>query len=184
MDTDGILHFQAVVLDDEADAWTDARLADVVTALGEMGLSLATELDQPGETIEEDSPPIVFSGSAGDFELNCDDSGGWRWDTPYSTLMKGRHSNRPEAIKELVGAVQAVLEVATPYFGCTWYNTQGSPLWMRGSDPFVAQSGAALEFFGRRYLDTHRGGKPFPSPGSIRVHRRRPIVDCRRSSVR
>ena len=66
--------------------------------------------------------------------------------------MRGRHTNRPEAVEELVGAVRAILGVATPYYGCSWLSDQISPLWLRTTDPFKAQDGKAVQFFSRRYL--------------------------------
>jgi hypothetical protein len=165
MDEHEILHFEAVVLDDEAKAWEESRVSDVVTALEAVGVSLLGEADFPGWASRAGQEiGIPFKGVAGEYELLLDDGGGWWWDTPYRTLMQGRHTSRTAAVDELVNAVRAVVGAAPPYYGCTWYSNQFSPLWMRTTDAFEAQDGAAIQFFSRRYLDAHCGGKPYTDP--------------------
>ena len=165
MDEDGVLHVESVVLDDETAPWTAGRVRELVTALRHEDIE-PTESADPREWAASagEDQPISFTGPAGSHELTLEASGAWWWDTPYATLMQGRHTNRPEAVDQLVAAVRAIVTVATPYYACTWYGTQISPLWMRTTDAFRAGDGAAIQFFSRRYLEVHRNGDPFPDP--------------------
>lgn len=165
MDEDAVLHFEAVVLDDETRAWSAKRVASVVAALQKAGVSPTDASDPDGwaESAGTDGP-ITFAGDAGTYELLLEESGGWWWDTPYATLMKGRHNNKPEAVDEVVSAVRATVGAAPPYYGCTWFSSQVSPLWLRTSDPFQAQDGKAIQYFSARYLEANCGGKPYSDP--------------------
>ena len=165
MDEDAVLHFEAVVLDDEAEPWTGAKVEHVISALKKVGIRAVDDVD-PGTCAAAagDDRPIPCSGGAGYYELLLEPIGGWWWDTPYATLMRGRHTNRPEAVEELVGAVRAILGVATPYYGCSWLSDQVSPLWLRTTDPFKAQDGKAVQFFSRRYLEENLDGKTYVDP--------------------
>lgn len=165
MDSDSVLHFEAVVLDDDTRPWTAAGVASVIEALKVAALTPIDGADPAAwASAAGDEQPISFSGAAGDAQLVLEESGGWWWDTPASTLMKSRHTNRPEAVAQTHAAVRAIIECATPYFGCTWFSSQTSPLWMRTNAPFRAQDGKALQFFSSQYLRVHHGGKPFRDP--------------------
>jgi hypothetical protein len=165
MDADDALHFEAAMLDDEPTPWSATKVADVIAALGEAGLAPEGDADPVGWAASNDRTSHTFSGAAGQYALVLDDSGGWFWDTPYPTLMRNRHFNRPEAVKELIDAVCAITSVAPPYYGCTWYAKQGlRPWWMLTRLQFKAHDGRAIQFFGHRYLELHNGGAPFPDP--------------------
>jgi len=164
MDPDNVLHFEAVVLEDDALGWPDARLRRVVESLRESGLEPETCADSDALAEHVGGDGVAFSGQAGRHSLTLDTDGGWWWHTPGATLMQGRHTNRPEAVDEVVAAVRALVEAAPPYFGRTWYATQMSPYWMCNDAPFVARDAGALTFFSKRYLDVHGGGQPLPDP--------------------
>lgn len=164
MDEDTILHFEAVVLDGEVAPWTAERVTDVLGALAAVGIHPLDPTYPHGWVAGAGEAPIPFEGKVGVHELLLEPSGGWWWDTPYATLMKSRHTNRPEVVHQLVDTVRALLGTAAPYFGCTWYSNHMSPPWVRTSEPFRAEDGAAIEFFSCRYLETHCGGEPYPDP--------------------
>lgn len=164
MDPDNVLHFEAVVLEDDPPGWPAVRIQRVVDGLRDAGLE-SEDLAGPAALTEHvGGDEVPFSGMTGRHALTLDADGGWWWHTPGATLMQGRHTNRPEAVDEVIAAVQAVLEAAPPYFGRTWYATQMSPYWIRKDAPFAARDAGALTFFSRRYLRLHCGGQPLPNP--------------------
>ncbi|MFK4264644.1 hypothetical protein [Streptomyces milbemycinicus] len=167
MDKGDVLYFEAAVLDDEELSWDAQKIGAVIDALGEAGLVPEGEID-PMQWAATSRKPCRFRGATGRYRLVVKDSGGWRWDTPASTLMQTRFRNRPEAVAELIDAVRAVIGVATPYYGCTWRKVQQHPpWWMRTHHPFAALDGRALQFFSVRYLDVHNGGQPFSDPPCV-----------------
>lgn len=164
MDPDNVLHFEAVVLDDDAPGWPDGRLRRVVDGLREAGLEPEGLNGSAALAEHVGSDDVAFSGRAGRHSLTLDTDGGLWWHTPATTLMQGRHTNRPEAVDEVIAAVRALVDAAPPYFGRTWYASQMSPYWMRKDTAFVARDAGALTFFSKRYLDVHGGGQPLPHP--------------------
>ncbi|WP_220447817.1 hypothetical protein [Nonomuraea diastatica] len=165
MDENAVLRFQALMLDDETTPWTAARVAEVLAALGDAGLSPVHEAD-PAQWAADVSKIHRFSGASGFSVLHLDGSGGWSWDTPYATLMENRHKARPEAILELVDAVRAITRTAPPYYhGRTFYApNQRMPWWAHTRGQFEVEDVAAVQFFSGRYLAAHHYGRPFREP--------------------
>lgn len=182
MDRDDVLHFEAVVLEDDAPGWPVARIQSVIDSLRKVGLELEG-IDGPQSLSRHvGGEETGLSGRAGRHGLSLSPDGGWWWHTPARTLMQGRHTNRPEAVAELIDAVRALVDAAPPYFGRTWYATQMSPYWMRQDAPFVARDAGALTFFSKRYLAEHNGSEILPDPPakSVELSGGQLIVaDCR-----
>lgn len=164
MDPDNVLHFEAVVLEDDTPGWPGSRLQLVVDGLREAGLEPESLDGSDALAACIGGTEVAFSGRTGRHSLTLDTDGGWWWHTPGATLMQGRHTNRPEAVDEVVAAVRQLVKAAPPYFGRTWYATQMSPYWIRKDAPFIAQHAGALTFLSKRYLDIHSGGRPLPTP--------------------
>ncbi|MFF4097546.1 hypothetical protein ACFYYY_27940 [Streptomyces sp. NPDC001834] len=165
MKSDDVLHFEAAVLDDEPMPWSALKVADVISALADVGLHPENEPDPAQWAAAAERTPHHFLGRSGQYALALGESGTWWWDTPAATLMESRFRNRPEAVEELIESVRAIIEVAPPYYGCTWYRSRRhSPWWMLTHHPFRALEGRAMQFFSRRYLEIHNGGAPYPDP--------------------
>lgn len=167
LDPDSSLDFWATILTGKGEPWKAERVERLLDSLGEIGIE--PEGDRPVDAARwakeaDGKHRRSLAGRTGAHGLILQRKGEWVFSTPAPTLMETRHQNRPEAVREHVAAIRALLPVATPYFGMDRYSTQMVPYWLKPSQPFRAQRCGPTTFFSAEYLGTHHDGRPFPRP--------------------